>query len=55
VLLAQADAAEVTSAGARAAERLGLAFERRLVGLEPFAAAVAGVSVTVGSPRSASR
>ncbi|MCU1368041.1 MAG: hypothetical protein JWN39_3680 [Ilumatobacteraceae bacterium] len=41
VLLAQTDDAEVTARGAAAAARLGLAFERRLVGRAGLAGAVA--------------
>ncbi|MEQ1699665.1 MAG: DUF1638 domain-containing protein [Ilumatobacteraceae bacterium] len=41
MLLAQADSPEVTAAGEAAAARLGLRFERRLVGLTAFDRAVA--------------
>ena len=40
VLLSQSDDLSVVAAGERAAERLGLAFEHRPVGLAPFTAAV---------------
>jgi len=45
VLLSQSDDPSVVEAGERAADRLGLAFEHRPVGLAPFAAAVhAGIA-----------
>ena len=48
VLLSQTDSAEVVSAAQAAAERLGLAFEHRHVGLGPFNDAVA-VALTTSS------
>jgi hypothetical protein len=48
VLISQTNSAEIEAMGRAAAERLGLEFEHRHVGLEPFSTAVEhGVAVSL--------
>ena len=48
VLISQSTDPEIITAGRAAAERLGLEFEHRHIGLDPFAGAVAdGVAVSL--------